>query len=186
MSMFNSGPRNEPRPPRPPRPPMPRPEMDSRDSVAKRPSAGPRMEPKQRPQARPQMPKQQAKASQTKARIQDSRTIVPGGPGTDTFLDDAMPFLRAPRDAALRGAEAVMPFLQAPGRIARGAVEGGIQAINPDFEMPFMPGSEQGQMMPMPFMRGSAQGQRMPMPRNIDPGTDAILRAIMMRMQGGQ
>ena len=167
MSMFNSGPRNEPRPPRPPRPPMPRPEMDSRDSVAKRPSAGPRMEPKQRPRARPQMPKQEAKA-----RFQDSRNIVPGGPGADTFQNDIM--------------GAAMPFLTAPSRVARGAVEGGIQAINPNFEMPFMPGSGQGQMMPMPFMQGSAQGQRMPMPRNIDPGTDAILRAIMMRMQGGQ
>jgi hypothetical protein len=116
---------------------------------------------------RPQMPKMEVQA-----RLRDSRNMVPGGPGADTFLDDAMPFLRAPRDAALRGAEAIMPFLQAPSQIARGAVEGGIQAINPDFEMPFMPGSGQGQMMPMP--------------RNIDPGTDAILRAIMARMQGGQ
>jgi hypothetical protein len=82
--------------------------------------------------------------------------------------------------------EAVMPFLETPGRVARGAVEGGIQAINPDFEMPFMPGSGQGRGMPMPFMPGSGQGQMMPMPRNIDPGTDAILRAIMARMQGGQ
>jgi hypothetical protein len=127
----------------------------------------PRMEPKQKPQARPQMPKKEAKA-----RLRDSRNIVPGGAGADTFLDGAMPFLRAPRDAAVRGMEAVMPFLETPGRVARGAVEGGIQAINPDFEMPFMPGSGRGQMMPMP--------------RNIDPGTDAILRAIMARMQGGQ
>jgi hypothetical protein len=99
------------------------------------------------------MPKQEAKA-----RFQDSRNIVPGGPGADTFQNDMM--------------GAVMPFLTAPGRIARGAVEGGIQAIDPNFEMPFMP--------------GSSQGRGMPMRRNIDPGTDAILRAIMARMQGGQ
>jgi hypothetical protein len=175
MSMFNSGPRNEPRPPRPPRPPMPRPEMDSRDSVAKRPSASPRMEPKQRPQARPQMPKQQAKASQTKARIQDSRNIVPGGPGADTFQNDMM--------------GAAMPFLTAPSRVARGAVEGGIQAINPDFEMPDYSNAQIPGVDFMNFITGSAaqdQGRRMPMQRNIDPGTDAILRAIMMRMQGGQ
>jgi hypothetical protein len=127
----------------------------------------PRMEPKQKPQARPQMPKKEAKA-----RLRDSRNIVPGGAGADTFLDDAMSSLRAPRDAAVRGMEAVMPFLAAPGRVVQGAVEGGIQAINPDFEMPFMP--------------NSGQGRGMPMPRNIDPGTDAILRAIMARMQGGQ
>jgi hypothetical protein len=41
----------------------------------------------------------------------------------------------------------------------------------------------------MNFITGSGvrdRGQMMPMPRNIDPGTDAILRAIMARMQGGQ
>ena len=179
MSMVNE---DRPRPPRPFKPPVrdesdvrkePKPKKPFRPPVrdetpiSKAPSAGPRREPQQRPQTRPQMPKQEAKS-----RLRDSRNVVPGGPGADTFLDDAMPFLRAPRDAALRGMEATMPFLQAPGRIARGAVEGGIQAIDPNFEMPFMP--------------GSSQGRGMPMRRNIDPGTDAILRAIMARMQGGQ
>jgi len=40
MSMFNGGPRNEPRPPRPPRPPMPRPEMDSREMPRVKPRQG--------------------------------------------------------------------------------------------------------------------------------------------------
>ena len=144
----------------------------------------PRMEPKQKPQARPQMPKKEAKA-----RLRDSRNIVPGGAGADTFLDGAMPFLRAPRDAAVRGMEAVMPFLKTPGRVARGAVEGGIQAINPDFEMPDYSNAQIPGVDFMNFITGSGvqdQGRRMPMQRNIDPGTDAILRAIMARMQGGQ
>jgi hypothetical protein len=124
-----------------------------------------------------------------------------------------MPFLMAPRNAALRGMGATMPFLRAPGRVARGAIEGGIQAINPDFEMPFMPSGSRGtQPAPMPDGRefiesitGSrgtqpapmpdgrefiesitgGQGQMMFMPRNIDPNADAILQAIMARMQGG-
>jgi hypothetical protein len=82
-----------------------------------------------------------------------------------------------------------MPFLQAPGRIARGAVEGGIQAINPEFEMPDYSNAQIPGVDFMNFITGSGvrdQGRRMPMPRNIDPGTDAILRAIMARMQGGQ
>jgi hypothetical protein len=85
--------------------------------------------------------------------------------------------------------EATMPFLQAPGRIARGAVEGGIQAINPNFEMPDYNNAQIPGVDFMDFITGSGvrdQGRRMPMPRNIDPGTDAILRAIMARMQGGQ
>jgi hypothetical protein len=137
--------------------------------------------PQQPRSQRPQMPKMEVQA-----RLRDSRRMVPGGPGADTFLDDAMPFLRAPRDAALRGAEAVMPFLRAPGQIARGAVEGGIQAINPDFQMPGF-----GSARPTPpsfeeYVGNLGIDGGMPMPRNIDPGTDAILRAIMARMQGGQ
>jgi len=171
MSMFNE---------------TPRPPSSRAQSAALRGRSQAARRNKQTAGSESQMPKREAKN-----RLRDSRNIVPGGPGADT-LDGAMPFLMAPRNAALRGMGATMPFLRAPGRVARGAIEGGIQAINPDFEMPFMPSGSRGtQPAPMPDGREfiesitGGQGQMMFMPRNIDPNADAILQAIMARMQGG-
>jgi hypothetical protein len=77
-------------------------------------------------------------------------------------------------------------FLETPGRVVRGAVEGGAQAINPDFQMPNF---SDAQMPGIDFIRdmmmGGGQGNEMPLLRSFDPGTDALLRAYMRQMQGG-
>jgi hypothetical protein len=97
--------------------------------------------------------------------------MPPGLEGQNRLMPPAGNFEGQVGQSVSDGLRSIMPFLQAPGRVARGAVEGGMQAINPDFQMP--------------FMRGGGQEQRMPLPRSFDPGTDAILRAIIARMQGG-
>jgi hypothetical protein len=97
--------------------------------------------------------------------------MPPGLEGQDRLMPPAGNFEGQAGQSVSDGLRSIMPFLQAPGKVARGAVEGGMQAINPDFQMP--------------FMRGGGQEQRMPLPRSFDPGTDAILRAIIARMQGG-
>lgn len=110
--------------------------------------------------------------------LEGQQYLAPGGMG------GRMP---GPSRENIRDAlENIVPFLEMPGRIVSGAVEGGIRAVNPDFEMPFLRGS--GQMIPMPFIPGSGQDQPMPMPlpRNFDPMTDALLRAYMRQMQGGE
>jgi hypothetical protein len=84
--------------------------------------------------------------------------------------------------------ESAVSFLDTPGRVARGAAEGGIRAVNPDFQMPDfgnaqMPGIDFIRDM---MMGGGAQGNEMPLRRSFDPGTDALLRAYMRQMQGGE
>ena len=97
--------------------------------------------------------------------------MPPGLEGQDRLMPPAGNFEGQVGQSMRGGLSALVSLLNAPGRGARGAVEGGMQAINPDFEMP--------------FMRGGGQEQRIPLPRSFDPGTDAILRAIIARMQGG-
>ena len=108
--------------------------------------------------------------------------------------------------------EAIFPVLIAPSRIARGAIEGGAQAVNPDFEMPDysnaqIPGIDfirdmmrggNAQIPGVDFMnfitglglkdQGRPDSMRMaPMPRISDTQqeAEARLRAYMRQMQGG-
>jgi hypothetical protein len=52
----------------------------------------------------------------------------------------------------------------------------------PDFSGAQMPGIDFIRDM----MMGGGQGNEMPLPRSFDPGTDALLRAYMRQMQGGE
>jgi hypothetical protein len=85
-----------------------------------------------------------------------------------------------------------MSLLTTPRRVARGAVEGGVQAVNPDFEMPDYSNAQiPGIDFIRDMMRGGGQGrpdsmEMAPLPRSFDPGTDALLRAYMRQMQGGE
>jgi hypothetical protein len=61
--------------------------------------------------------------------------------------------------------------------------------------LPYFPGRDDGQIMPMPYFPGRDDGQIMPMPmpmprqlptNPIMPDIDALLRAYMRQMQGGE
>ena len=101
--------------------------------------------------------------------------------------------------------EAIFPVLIAPSRIARGAIEGGAQAVNPDFEMPdysnaqipgidFIRDMMRGGNAQIPgvdfmnFITGSGvrdQGRPMPRISDTQQEAEARLRAYMRQMQGG-
>jgi hypothetical protein len=83
--------------------------------------------------------------------------------------------------------DALMSLLTTPSRVARGAIEGGARAVNPDFEMPDYSNAQiPGIDFIKDMMRGGGQNNEMPLPRSFDPGTDALLRAYMRQMQGGR
>jgi hypothetical protein len=118
-----------------------------------------------------------------------SLPLPPGLRNAERLMPPAGSFDRGAGQGMRESLESAASFFGAPGRVVQGAIEGGARAINPDFEMPDYSNAQIPGVDFMDFITGSGvrdQGRRMPMQRNIDPGTDAILRAIMMRMQGGQ
>jgi hypothetical protein len=90
------------------------------------------------------------------------------------------------RQAGQGHREGLVSFLGAPSRVVRGAVEGGAQAINPDFQMPNFSDAQMPSFEEYLTSMGGGQGNEMLLPRSFDPGTDALLRAYMRQMQGGE
>ena len=161
MSMISGGPRNEPRPPRPPRPPMPMPPPDTSylpGASNSRPGTGGRGFKNRERYAALSEAARQTDLPRAKNSNTPRPLDVPDDPRrSEMDVQESLQRL----DARLRD--------EARLRDSRNAQIPGVDFMN--------------------FITGSGvrdRGQMMPMPRNIDPGTDAILRAIMARMQGGQ
>ena len=114
------------------------------------------------------------------------RSLPPRLRDAQRLMPPAGSFDRQAGQGLRQGLESAVSFLETPGRVVRGAVEGGAQAINPDFQMPNF---SDAQMPGIDFIRdmmmGGGQGNEMPLLRSFDPGTDALLRAYMRQMQGG-
>jgi len=130
MSMINEGP---PRPPRPPKPPIiPRPPKPPIDREKKKPSAGPqRMTGSPRTQPAP-MPD----GREFMDRITGGRNVSPAP------MPDGREFIgrvtgnRGMNPAPMPSMEDFTNFLMIPSRVSRGMMEGGMQAINPDAQVP--------------------------------------------------
>ena len=141
------------------------------------PSAAPKMQPRNR-QTRQDMERMVPRATP-----RPRREMPPGMEGQQYLAPGGMGGSRAGQ--SLR--DAILPMLTAPSRVARGAMEGGIQAVNPDFQMPDYSNAQiPGVDFIRDMMRGGGQSNEMPLPRSFDPGTDALLRAYMRQMQGGK
>ena len=152
---------NQPTPPAPPvRPPGGASRMQAGEQQARQEKR--RMVPRPAPQPRREMPEG------------IDYSIVPGGMG-GSQAGQSM------RD----GLGDIASFLATPSRVARGAVEGGVQAINPDFQMP---GYGDAQMPGIDFIRDMMMRGNQDMAPNFRPfnPTEAMLRAYFERMQAGQ
>jgi len=115
--------------------------------------------------------------------------MPPGLEGQDRLMPPAGSFDRQAGQSMREGLSALMSLLTAPSRVARGAVEGGVQAINPDFEMSDFRDAQIPGVDFMNFITGSAaQDQGRPMPRISDTQqeAEARLRAYLRQMQGGE
>ena len=122
--------------------------------------------------------------------------MPPGLEGRDRLMPPAGSFDRRAGQGLREALGALVSFLNTPGRVVRGAVEGGAQAINPDFEMPDYSNAQIPGVDFMNFITGSGlkdqsrpDSMRMaPMPRISDTQqeAEAILRAYMRQMQGGE
>ena len=197
MARFYENDRNTP-----PRPPRPMPPGD----VARRPQP-------QRPMSPPMPsgPRGGVSNEESERRIRDARNLMP------------MPRRSEPRPMppGLEGQQYLAPggmggrmsgelnalvsFLNTPGRVARGAIEGGARAVNPDFEMPdysnaqipgidFIRDMMRGGNAQIPgvdfmnFITGSGvrdQGRPMPRISDTQQEAEARLRAYMRQMRGG-
>jgi hypothetical protein len=62
--------------------------------------------------------------------------MPPGLEGQDRLMPPAGSFDRQAGQSMREGLNVLMSLLATPSRVARGAVEGGAQAVNPDFEVP--------------------------------------------------
>lgn len=171
MARFYENDRNTP-PPRPPRPmppgdvaSKPKPRKDSGQGGVSKEESKSRLRDAQRLMPMPRPSK--------------SRPLPPGLEGQDRLMP--MPSRRAPMSMppGLEGQQ----YLAPGGMGADTFLDGMGQNVMPDFSNAEIPGVNFIRDM---MMGGGAQDGGMPLPRSFDPGTDALLRAYMRQMQGGE